>query len=435
MTTEPPWLTSSPSRRGQVTRSRLLQAAESRFESAGYEGASLAQIADDSGLTTGAIYQHFSGKIGLLGALVLLYDEELQQVFSGKDSLDALFEAWFEVNRRFQGTLRAVEETMSSDDSIRATFHTVRQHAADRFAEVTLANEWISEDRRVALEAFAPDADSPVWAQLITDTVGYLSLAERCGWLSLDRPEAATTLRVVLLHGMFSSGGDTLPDPDTPRPSAVRRSSRRVLAWSPAPGRIQPASSRGMATVKRIQAAANEVFAESGMSGVSMESIASRTNMRAGTAYQYFTDKEDVFRSLQAAVEDELYETSLYPADEHGRLVVAPTYVESIKAYRRNAGVYRAWRESLPTDPSQSKAWRKMFGRFLDQLTNIFEAGIDHEIVEADLDPAVAAEMFSALVQQPMYVHVLHDWYDGCDDETLARSIEVMVRGDLVTSS
>ena len=435
MTAEPHWLTSSPSRRGQATRRRLLEAAESRFESAGYEGASLAQIAQDSGLTTGAIYQHFSGKIGLLGDLVLHYDEELQQAFSGKDALDDVFEAWFEVNRRFQGTLRAVEETMSSDDSIRASFRTVRQHAAEQFAAVTLTNEWISEDRRAALEGFAPDAVAPIWAQLITDAVGYLSLAERCGWLSLDHPEAAATLRVVLVHGMFSGDGDALPEPGNAHPSAVRRSSRRVLAWSPAPGRIQPASSRGKATVKRIQQAANEVFAESGMSGISMENIAGRTNMRAGTAYQYFTDKEDVFRSLQAAVEDELYATSLFPADEYGRLVVAPTYVESIKAYRRNAGVYRAWRESLPTDPSQSKAWRKMFGRFLDQLTNIFRAGIDHEIVDADLDPAVAAEIFSALVQQPMYVHVLHDWYDSCDDDTLARSIEVMVRGDLVTSS
>lgn len=429
------WLAAAPSRRGENTRRALLDSAEALFARNGYEGTSLAQIAQHRGFTTGAIYQHFSGKLELLIGLLQRYDEALRDALAEQRSLDGLFDSWFEVNRQFRGALRASDETISSEHDVSAVLRGVRRRSAEQMAEAVDAHDWIPDPRRHALEGSGPRTEPPVWAQVTTDVVSYLSLAERCGWIPQVGPEAATTLRVVLLTGLFTGGTDEPADQELTYPSTVRRSSRRMLSWSPAPGRVSPASTRGQNTVQRIQHAANEVFAESGLAGISMEDIAARTSMRAGTAYQYFTDKEDVFRSLQAAVEDELYETSLFPADEHGRLVVAPTYAKSLVAYRRNAGVYRAWRESLSSDRSQAAAWRKMFGGFLDQLRAIFEQGITKQLVSAELNPAMGAEIFSALVQQPMYVHVLHGWYDGCEDDDLARTIETMVRGDLVAST
>lgn len=418
------------SARGFTTQRRLLEAAESRFQEGGYEGTSLASIAQDVGFTTGAIYQHFSGKIDLLRGLLADYADVVQEALAEATDLEDLFARWFDVNRRFGGTMRAGEEMLNADAEVEESMRVARRRCAALLTTLTLDQGWVPEARLRAFDAPAKPMDPPVWAQLATDAVAYLSLAERCGWISLAGAEGPRTLSVVLRHGMFVPG-DAAPLPEGTRPGKVRRSSRRVLTWEPAPGRVRPASARGRATVRRIQQAANEVFAASGMAQVTMEDIAGHTNVRAGTAYQYFTDKEDLFRSLQAAVEDELYETSLYPADSAGRLDVAATYEQSLGAYRKNAGVYRAWRESMAGDDSQSRAWRKMFGRFLDQLQTIFHRGIDQGIVDPDLDPAMGAETFSALVQQPMYVHVLHGWYEGCDDRDLARTVEVMVRGDL----
>lgn len=48
------------------TRLRLLAAAADVFEREGYDGATVSAIAAEAGLTTGAIYTHYSGKAELL---------------------------------------------------------------------------------------------------------------------------------------------------------------------------------------------------------------------------------------------------------------------------------------------------------------------------------------------------------------------------------
>jgi AcrR family transcriptional regulator len=50
----------------QETRERLLDAAARVFESKGYEGATIAQIAREAGVTSGAIYAHYASKAELL---------------------------------------------------------------------------------------------------------------------------------------------------------------------------------------------------------------------------------------------------------------------------------------------------------------------------------------------------------------------------------
>jgi AcrR family transcriptional regulator len=50
----------------EETRERLLDAAARVFELKGYEGATVAQIAQEAGLTTGAIYAHYAGKAELM---------------------------------------------------------------------------------------------------------------------------------------------------------------------------------------------------------------------------------------------------------------------------------------------------------------------------------------------------------------------------------
>jgi AcrR family transcriptional regulator len=50
----------------EETRERLLDAAARTFELKGYEGATVAQIAKDAGVSSGAIYAHYSTKAELL---------------------------------------------------------------------------------------------------------------------------------------------------------------------------------------------------------------------------------------------------------------------------------------------------------------------------------------------------------------------------------
>ena len=49
---------------------------------------------------------------------------------------------------------------------------------------------------------------------------------------------------------------------------------------------------------KQIQKAANELFMERGFSSTTMEEIANRAELSAGTIYQYFPNKEELYASL-----------------------------------------------------------------------------------------------------------------------------------------
>src|SRR5690349_6312680 len=52
------------------TRSQLLDAAAGVFARHGYEGASIAEICSEAGLSSGAIYGHYGSKATLFGAVL-----------------------------------------------------------------------------------------------------------------------------------------------------------------------------------------------------------------------------------------------------------------------------------------------------------------------------------------------------------------------------
>lgn len=54
----------------EQTRNDLLRAAAKAFSQSGYEGATIAQIASEAGLSSGAIYAHYDGKAELFSAVL-----------------------------------------------------------------------------------------------------------------------------------------------------------------------------------------------------------------------------------------------------------------------------------------------------------------------------------------------------------------------------
>src|SRR5262245_35887476 len=62
--------TTRTTEKSQSTRATLLDVAADTFEQDGYGATSVRDLADRSGLTTGAIYAHFRGKANLLAEAV-----------------------------------------------------------------------------------------------------------------------------------------------------------------------------------------------------------------------------------------------------------------------------------------------------------------------------------------------------------------------------
>jgi AcrR family transcriptional regulator len=73
----------------EETKQRLLATAADVFARLGYERASIAQIASDAGLSTGAIYAHYAGKAELFVATLRAHaEQEVEQLLGGESNLD-----------------------------------------------------------------------------------------------------------------------------------------------------------------------------------------------------------------------------------------------------------------------------------------------------------------------------------------------------------
>lgn len=76
-------------RRGQDTRSRILEAAERQFAAEGYAGAHLQEIAEQVGVRKTALYYYFESKaalyVAVLGEMLASFDGVLEGALTGAD--------------------------------------------------------------------------------------------------------------------------------------------------------------------------------------------------------------------------------------------------------------------------------------------------------------------------------------------------------------
>jgi AcrR family transcriptional regulator len=70
------WALPARQARSRATRERLLAAGEKMFAEKGYDGAKLSDIAEDAGVSVGAVYFRFKDKDALFQAIVETFTEE-----------------------------------------------------------------------------------------------------------------------------------------------------------------------------------------------------------------------------------------------------------------------------------------------------------------------------------------------------------------------
>lgn len=103
-------------------KARLIEAGIAHFEDRGYEGASVVEIADAAGVTTGSLYHHFQSKVGLYevirSEMHRRMTERLEGVAAvapgGSESLLAGFRVTIEAAARF-GVSRLLAEPPPAD--------------------------------------------------------------------------------------------------------------------------------------------------------------------------------------------------------------------------------------------------------------------------------------------------------------------------------
>jgi AcrR family transcriptional regulator len=122
--------------------------------------------------------------------------------------------------------------------------------------------------------------------------------------------------------------------------------------------------------------AARTVFSECGYDAAAVRHIVARTELAPGTFYNYFPDKESIFRAL---VGDSI-------AGVRERLRVARRNARSIEEFV--GGAYRAYFEAMAADPTMFQLMRRNAGTIRAMLDDpVLAAGVD-ELLE-DLEAGI----------------------------------------------
>ena len=101
----------------EQTRDELVRAAAKVFARSGYDGATIAEIATEAGLSSGAIYAHYDGKADLFSAVLAAHVQHrlAQRLHDDRpfDIGDLIAEAGADLDRPTEGTL-LIEAVMAA---------------------------------------------------------------------------------------------------------------------------------------------------------------------------------------------------------------------------------------------------------------------------------------------------------------------------------
>jgi AcrR family transcriptional regulator len=115
-----------PQARGQVTRQRVLSAAEELFSKRGYDPTSMADVAERAGIGVGTLYHHFPDKRALLLVLVDAWiDRELAR---GRAEFDAVRAGVSDLRSAIRGYLASRYRAWREEGGLTLLLRALGQH-------------------------------------------------------------------------------------------------------------------------------------------------------------------------------------------------------------------------------------------------------------------------------------------------------------------
>ncbi len=163
-----------------------------------------------------------------------------------------------------------------------------------------------------------------------------------------------------------------------------------------------PRSRKGAETRARLLDAAKQIFEENGFLDARISDIAERAGLSHGSFYHYFESKEEIFREVAAAVEDQL-------SAPLGSVILDPNsdatpqerireairlHMESYRQEARIMGVI----EQVSRYDEQMKAARYQRNRhYAEQVEESIRHLQRRGLIDADLDPVIAAAALGSM--------------------------------------
>ena len=196
------------------------------------------------------------------------------------------------------------------------------------------------------------------------------------------------------------------------------------------PAQARELRARGQLTMRKLLAAAEQVFAAKGYHATRVDDIVKLAHASHGTFYLYFANKEDLFRALASEVADAMRDLaeSLGPLEPgpDGRAALRSWIDKLTDLYEHHGAVIRAWTEA--------EIGGSEFGRLgtdvLTQFTRVLNQRVA-AVSPPDIDPVIASLALVAMLERLEY-YVLAGQVDVDREamvDTLARVMHAALFG------
>ena len=176
--------------------------------------------------------------------------------------------------------------------------------------------------------------------------------------------------------------------------------------------------------------AAEEVFAEKGFHGSTVEDVAARAEFAVGTLYKFFPSKELLYQSL-------IIQRARLLSDRANEIMDQASDPQSIvrafvKAKIDITGKYHSFfkiytQERMGDRFSNNELWREKVGplvqHLLNRLVDAFNQGIKQGVFRADLDPVDMAIALDGLSDGFMF-----EWLVDPEHFSFANKLDTMLK-------
>ncbi len=195
-----------------------------------------------------------------------------------------------------------------------------------------------------------------------------------------------------------------------------------------------PRSRKGAETRARLLTAAKEIFEETGFLDARISDIAERAGLSHGSFYHYFDSKEEIFREVAEAVEDQLSApvgsvildpTSEAPPQARIRAAIK-LHMES---YRREARIMGVIEQVARYDRQVSEARQKRQAYYGHQVEESIRRLQRHGLVDDGLDPVIAAAALGAMTSRFPEAWFVEGKLDCDFDEGVEQLTRVFING------
>ena len=241
-------------------------------------------------------------------------------------------------------------------------------------------------------------------------------------------------MAMTLVHELRRRGGGLAVADDVRRRRHGLRGRARGLGLGRAAVTLtgSPRSRKGEQTRERLLEAAKEIFEEQGFLEARIGDISERARLSHGSFYYYFDSKEQIFREVAAAVDDQL-------AAPLGDVILSPGSRElppqrireairrHFEAYRDEARIMGVIEEVSRYDEQVGAARMERNQRHGTQVADSIRHLQHRKLADPELDPVIAAAALGALTYRFAELWLVQGGIDCTLDEGVEQVAQLFV--------